>query len=210
MFPADWNALMTSLLPYKQETNCCIQTSCWSWVGGGHRVRAGAWVARATGSPCLKGTSPQPLNKQFGAGLMAARAATDPDHQTRPLQQGRPEVLPRAQHVSEGRDQNHDSARSASVCCSRVLCWTHPANSRNLGNSTLPIQRSCGHRNLMPWKSVSDAKPQKYQLIYSLQINTSDKVHNSQEAFSPAHFVICTSRFLSVFYSVCKLRESIL
>lgn len=143
MFPADWNALMTSLLPYKQETNCCIQASFCGWVGGGHGVRAGAWVARGHRQPWPwrhKSTAPE---QECGAGLVAARAVMDQDHCTKPLQQGRPEVLPRAQHVSQGWDWNHDSvhcAHSASVCCSRVLCWRHPGNSRNPGNSMVPIR----------------------------------------------------------------------
>lgn len=56
---------------------------------------------------------------------------------------------------------------------------------------------------------VSDTKPQKYQLTFSLQISIHDKVHDSQNASSSAYFVICAFGFLSVFYSVCKLRESI-
>lgn len=156
-----------------------------------------------------RGTSPRPLNEQFGVGQGAARATEDLHHWIRPLTQDRPEGLPRAQPGSEGWDWSHDSAHCAhpaSVCCSRVLCSTHPADSRNLGNSMVPIQRSCGRRNLVPWKSVSDAKPQKYQLIFSLQINTHNTVHHSQKTFSSAHFVIRTFGFLSVFYSVCKLR----
>lgn len=139
MFPADWNALMTSLLPYKQETNCCIQASFWGWVGGGHWVSAGAWVAR--GHRHLwpwrhKSTAPEQAVWGWAGGSQGS-------HGSGSLYKTIATGQAWAQHVSQGWDWNHDSAHgahSASVCCSRVLCWMHPGDSRNLGDSMVPIR----------------------------------------------------------------------
>lgn len=87
MFPADWNALTTSLLPYKQETNCCIQTSCWGcsekgWVGGGHRVRAGAWVAGGHRQPSPrrhKPTAPERAVWGWADSSQGSRGSGSPD-----------------------------------------------------------------------------------------------------------------------------------
>lgn len=152
MFPADWNALMTSLLPYKQETNCCIQTSCWGWVGGvtGWGQGHGQW-----GSPQFSNawseqfSPPEPVVWGWADGSQGSHGSGSLDKTIATGQAwGPPQSTARVRRVRLKSWQ----CPLCPLCCSRVLCWMHPANSRNLVNSMVPIQRSCGHRNLVPWK----------------------------------------------------------
>lgn len=69
------------------------------WKGLGRRGPLGEGRGAGTRGPWAaphpRGTSPWPLKKQHGAGLIAARAAVDRDRRPKPLQWGRSEVLPR-------------------------------------------------------------------------------------------------------------------
>lgn len=79
MFPVDWNALTTSHLPCKQETNCCIQRSCQhcsekGWAGGGCWVKAGAVKGQGQSS------SPSPLGHKPVAPEQPAWVWADCNH----------------------------------------------------------------------------------------------------------------------------------
>lgn len=76
------------------------------------------WKGSGRRGPLGEGTSPRPLHKQRGAGLTAAGAGAGWEQQTRPLQPGRSEALPRWGRGSEvpGQAQaqlKHGSGRPA-------------------------------------------------------------------------------------------------
>lgn len=76
MFPVRCNALTTSHLAYKRETNCCIQRSCWccsekGWAGGGRWVRAGVQAAGGHGQPLTPGAQARgPWRSSTGLGWL--------------------------------------------------------------------------------------------------------------------------------------------